>query len=96
MSSDKKKVSTFYLILFFLLFIILFFYFIINKLQKEKILALEPISINLLTSVNPNLKWTFTDKDIQSKSQNSPILGMELLGKVLVTINKGYISCFKS
>ena len=59
MSSDKKKVSTFYLILFFLLFIILFFYFIINKLQKEKILALEPISINLLTSVHPNLKWNF-------------------------------------
>ena len=47
----------------------LFFYFIINKLQKEKILALEPISINLLTSVHPNLKWNFKpnciNKDIE-------------------------------
>ena len=57
---------------------------------------IEEGSVAELNVLNPKLKWTFTDKDIQSKSQNSPILGMELLGKVLVTINKGYISCCKS
>ena len=59
MSNDKKKVLTFYLISIFLLLIILFFYFAINKFQKEKALAVEPISINLLTSVHPNLSWNF-------------------------------------
>ena len=42
-----------------LLFLIIFFYFVINKFQKEKKLAIEPISINLLTSVHPNLPWNF-------------------------------------
>ena len=61
MSLDKKRGLTFHLILFFLLLLILFFYFAINKLQKEKdtTLALEPISINLLTGVHPNLSWNF-------------------------------------
>ena len=36
-------------------------YVIINKFQKDKdqALALEPISINLLTSVHPDLSWNF-------------------------------------
>ena len=61
MSVNKKKISKSYLILIFLLFIILFFYFFISKFQKErdKVLALEPISINLLTSVHPTLLWNF-------------------------------------
>ena len=56
MSVDKKKNLKIY---FFLLILILFFYFIINKFQEERTLALEPISINLLTSVHPNLPWSF-------------------------------------
>ena len=56
MSTDKKKSLYIYLIL---LFLIIFFYFVINKFQKEKKLAIEPISINLLTSVHPNLPWNF-------------------------------------
>ena len=61
MSVNKKKVSKSYLILIFLLFLILFFYFFISKFQKErdKVLASEPISINLLTSVHPTLLWNF-------------------------------------
>jgi len=55
-SVDKKKNLKIY---FFLLILILFFYFIINKFQEERTLALEPISINLLTSVHPNLPWSF-------------------------------------
>ena len=57
MSVERKKILKFYL--FFFLILILFFYFIIKNFQKEKALALEPISINLLTSVHPNLSWNF-------------------------------------
>ena len=56
MLTGKKKSLYIYLILFIL---IIFFYFVINKFQKEKALALEPISINLLTNVHPNLSWNF-------------------------------------
>ena len=55
---NSKKI---FLLLIFLLSLIIFFYFSINKFQKEKhkAMALEPISINLLTSVHPNLPWNF-------------------------------------
>ena len=59
MFTDKKNNLKFYFFLISLVILILFFQNITNKLQKEKILALEPISINLLTSVHPNLKWNF-------------------------------------
>ena len=59
MSYVKKKNYKYYFFILFLLIIILFFYFIYNKNEKEKILALKPISINLLTSVHPDLPWNF-------------------------------------
>tara|TARA_B100001013_G_C24343709_1_gene337481 strand:- start:34 stop:537 length:504 start_codon:yes stop_codon:yes gene_type:complete len=67
MSIDKKKISQSYLIIFFLLIFGLFSYVFINKFHKEKKEAkvLEPISINLLTSVHPNLSWYF--KPVKSK-----------------------------
>ena len=45
-----------------------------------------------LNIINPNHKWIFTKESIHSKSKNSPVLGMELLGKVVATFNKGYSS----
>ena len=51
MNIYKKKISKFNLILIF--------YFFLNKSQKERKLALQPISINLLTSVHPKLSWSF-------------------------------------
>ena len=51
MDLNKKRFLSFYLILILLIFLIFIFYFFINKIQKEKIIAQEPISINLLTSV---------------------------------------------
>ena len=56
--NKKKFFNTKFLIIFFLV-LVSFFYVIINKFQKEKILIAEPISINLLTSVHPNLIWNF-------------------------------------
>lgn len=42
-----------------------------------------------LTIFDPNHEWTFSKKDILSKSKNSPVIGMELKGKVLGVVNNG-------
>ena len=57
----KKKYLKFYLFLIFLIIFFLLFYNEIYKYQKEKVdlKALEPIVINLLTNVHPNLPWNF-------------------------------------
>ena len=52
----KKKNLGLYLLL--LLFISLF-YFLTKDQQKDKLKAFDPISINLLTSVHPDLNWSF-------------------------------------
>ena len=61
MTIDKKKFSTSFLILIFFLIFGLLSYVVINKFQKEKdaAKALEPITINLLTNVHPDLPWNF-------------------------------------
>ena len=59
MNIYKKEISKSNLILVFFIFLALVFYFAINRFQKEKELALQPISINLLTSVHPKLPWSF-------------------------------------
>ena len=55
----KKKILKSNLILIFFIILALIFYFFISKFQKQKELALQPISINLLTSVHPKLSWKF-------------------------------------
>ena len=57
MSIYKKKFLTSLSILIFLLIFCLLSYLVINKFQKDKdeAMALEPISINLLTSEQLNL-----------------------------------------
>ena len=62
---DKFKNLKFYFFLLLILILALFIYFITDKFKKENKLALEPISINLLTSVHPNLSWNF--KPLKSK-----------------------------
>ena len=61
MSIYKKKFLTSLSILIFLLIFCLLSYLVVNKFKKEKdeVMALEPISINLLTSVHPKLPWKF-------------------------------------
>ena len=61
MKFKKSKISKPYLVAGIFLVFILFIFFAINKMQKEKdkVLAPEPISINLLAAVHPNLNWHF-------------------------------------
>ncbi|MBK7873586.1 MAG: dihydroorotase [Saprospiraceae bacterium] len=40
-----------------------------------------------LTIFDPDKKWAFQEADIRSKSKNSPLIGKELIGKVLAIIN---------
>ncbi len=47
-----------------------------------------------LTIFDPNPTWTFSKKDILSKSKNSPIVGMELKGKILGVVNNGKTAIF--
>jgi len=42
-----------------------------------------------LTLFNPDLKWTFAESDIKSKSKNTPFVGTDFTGKALGIINKG-------
>ncbi len=42
-----------------------------------------------LTLFNPELKWTFEDSDIRSRSKNTPFVGQQFTGKAMGIINKG-------
>ena len=94
MSFYKGKISKPNLILIFFILLALIFYFFINKFQKEKVLALEPISINLLTSVHPNLLWYF--KPVKPKVIVKPgdVVTIEYVVENLGDINSTGIATF--
>lgn len=41
-----------------------------------------------LTVFDPDLEWTFSEKEIKSKSKNSPYIGRRFKGKVIGVLNK--------
>jgi len=45
-----------------------------------------------ITLFDPLLKWTYLEKDIQSKSKNSPFIGTEFTGKTIAIVNNGQMS----
>ena len=91
-----NKIKNFKLnsLLFFVLIIILFYYFFINQSQKKKNLVSEPILINLLTSVHPNLPWSF--KPVENKVIIKPgdVTTIEYVVENLGDINTTGIATF--
>ena len=59
----KNKFLSFFLIFSLLAIIILLININLNKVAKDKKKAKQPIIINLLTSVHPNLPWGFKAKE---------------------------------
>lgn len=62
------------------------------SVNPRKLFALEQATIQegnkaSLTLFEPSKKWTVTEKDLRSKSKNSPFIGKELTGKVAGIIN---------
>ncbi len=63
-------------------------------ISPRQILGLPPAKLGPgmeanLTIFDPNLEWTFSKKDIFSKSRNTPLVGWRMKGKVLGVVNKG-------
>tara|TARA_B110001454_G_scaffold203978_1_gene212336 strand:- start:370 stop:1371 length:1002 start_codon:yes stop_codon:yes gene_type:complete len=68
-------------------------------INPSKIINVTPNVIKVgnlaeLNVINPTYEWIFNKDSIHSKSSNSPLIGKKMVGKVLATINKGYLlSC---
>ena len=68
-------------------------------INPSKIINVTPNVIKVgnlaeLNVINPTYEWIFNKDSIHSKSSNSPLIGKKMVGKVLVTMNKGYLlSC---
>ena len=94
MKFNKIKNLRFYSFLFFLILIISFYYFFISQFQKEKNLVTKPILINLLTSVHPNLPWSF--KPVKKKITIKPgdVTTIEYVVENLGDINTTGIASF--
>jgi dihydroorotase len=64
-----------------------------NILNVEAAIIAENKKANL-TLLDANLEWQYTKQNNQSKSYNSPFIGQNLKGKVLLTCNNNHL--FKS
>jgi len=71
---------------------------LVDKLcdQPRKILRLEvpqiaPGSLANLTIFNTDEQWVFDDKNVRSKSHNSPYLNRNMTGRAVAIVNKGQL-----
>jgi dihydroorotase len=53
--------------------------------------TLAPGSVADITIIDPEQRWTLTERNIQSKSHNTPFFGRELRGRAAVTIVGGKV-----
>ena len=65
--------------------------------NPSKIIGIKPNSIKEgnepeINIIDLNKDWIFSEKHIQSKSKNTPLLGKKLTSKIEYTIKKGFIS----
>ena len=66
-------------------------------LNPSKIMNIKPNDISVgneaeINIINFNEEWKFNKSDIISKSKNSPVIGETLKGKIIMTMNRGFIS----
>ena len=96
MTIRKKKFSISLLILFFFLIFGLLSYVVINKFQKERdaAKALEPITINLLTNVHPDLPWNFKPLEPKISVRPGEVITIEYLVENLEDNNTTGIATF--
>jgi len=92
MITDKNKSLKFYI--FFFIILIIFFYFFINKFQKKTDIVINPISINLLTSVHPNLSWDFKPVNSQVVVIPGEVTTIEYIVENLGEVNTTGIATF--
>ena len=64
------------------------------SINPRKILNIEEVIIEEgkkanMTLFDPEIDWVFNEKDIKSKSKNTPFIGEKLKGKALAVINNG-------
>jgi len=67
------------------------------SVNPRKLFGLDALTIKegakaVLTLFNPSEKWTVAEKDMHSKSKNTPFIGKELTGKVWGIINAEKVS----
>ena len=96
MEINKKKISNINLLIIFLLVLAFFSYVAINKFQKKKnqILAEAPISINLLTSVHPDLSWNFRPVEPKIVVKPGEVITVEYIVENLGNIETTGIATF--
>ena len=96
MTIRKKKFSISLLILTFFLIFGLLSYVVINKFQKERdaAKALEPITINLLTNVHPDLPWNFKPLEPKISVRPGEVITIEYLVENLEDNNTTGIATF--
>ena len=92
MITDKNKSLKFYI--FFFIILIIFFYFFINKFQKKTDIVINPISINLLTSVHKNLSWDFKPVNSQVVVKPGEVTTIEYIVENLGEVNTTGIATF--
>ena len=53
---------------------------------------IEPGKFADLTIIDPDHRWTVTEDALKSKSKNTPLLGMEMTGRAVMTIVEGKVA----
>jgi dihydroorotase len=52
---------------------------------------IEPGGVASLTVIDPDHPWTVTEVELKTKSKNTPLLGMEMTGRAVMTICEGKV-----
>ena len=74
-----KKIYNLNIIL--ILFFVLVAFFVINEFKKDRIkkAEIEPISVKLITSVHPNLSWSFKPLDPKIVVQPGEVINIDYI-----------------